>query len=89
MTCHVTARLAWHLDGWNGHICRNPAQNTYCVGTYSYPGDMIAEGRDLDWEKAHVGERVQTKDHISPCIYSANAFGTERLTAFAFGTREK
>jgi hypothetical protein len=35
MTQHLTARLAWHDDGWNGHVCRNPAANTYCVGHYS------------------------------------------------------
>ena len=50
MTFHVTARLAWHSDGWNGHICKDPQKNTYCVGSHSYPGDMIAERRDLAWE---------------------------------------
>jgi len=20
------------MDGWNGHVCRQPAANTYCVG---------------------------------------------------------
>ena len=24
MTVHMSARLAWHIDGWNGHICNNP-----------------------------------------------------------------
>ena len=50
MTVHISARLAWHEDGWNGHICRNPKNNTYCVGSHSYPGEMIAERRDLEWE---------------------------------------
>jgi len=24
MTNHLTARLAWHVDGWNGRICEKP-----------------------------------------------------------------
>jgi exodeoxyribonuclease V alpha subunit len=83
MGIHLTARLAWHDDGWNGHVCRQPAENTFCVGCYSYPGDMVAKGRDLEWEKGHAGEPIDTGNHISPCIYSANAFGSKSLTAFA------
>jgi len=45
MTVHISARIAWHDSGWNGHICRDPKANTYCVGQYSFPGEMIAEGK--------------------------------------------
>lgn len=83
MTMHVTARLAWHNDGWNGHICQEPQKNTFCVGTHSYPGDMIAEQRDLDWEKGCAGKSCGMVDQIPPCIYSINAFGSEALTAYA------
>jgi exodeoxyribonuclease V alpha subunit len=83
MPIHLTARLAWHDSGWNGHICREPAKNTYCVGCHSYPGEMIAEQRDLEWEKKHAGAPIDQGDHISPCIYSANAFGHKQLTAYA------
>lgn len=58
MTTHISARLAWHMDGWNGHICRNPAANTYCVGLASYPGHVIREHRDLEWEVQHHGRPV-------------------------------
>ena len=50
MTVHLSARLAWHMEGWNGHVCRDPASNTFCVGHYSYPGDQIRVSRNLDWE---------------------------------------
>jgi exodeoxyribonuclease V alpha subunit len=83
MAIHLTARLAWHDSGWNGHVCREPAKNTYCVGCHSYPGQMIAEQRDLPWEKEHAGEPIDQGDHISPCIYGANAFGLKQLTAYA------
>lgn len=80
---HLSARLAWHMDGWNGCICRNPADNTYCVGSYSFPGQMIAESRNLEWEQANRGRSCAKLDRIPPCIYSINAFGTEELVAYA------
>ena len=36
MPTHLTARLAWHTDGWNGSVCRFPERNTYCVGYKSF-----------------------------------------------------
>ena len=83
MTLHLSARVAWHMDGWNGRICQNPAANTYCVGLYSYPGTMILERRDLQWEHEQRGRCCSEFNEIPPCIYSINAFGTKSLTAFA------
>ena len=56
MTVHLTARLAWHDDGWNGRICERPDCNSYCVGMHSYPGDVVARERDLDKEMAQAGK---------------------------------
>ena len=83
MSWHLTARLAWHDKGWNGHICDEPQKNTYCVGSHSYPGEMIAERRDLSWEKSCAGKACSTQDQMPPCIYSINAFGTDELTSFS------
>lgn len=83
MSVHVTARLAWHNDGWNGRVCCDPARNSYCVGCNSFPGQMIAERRDLAKEKDAAGKPIASLDFIPPCIYSANAFGPDPLTAFA------
>ena len=85
MTTHLSARLAWHMDGWDGNPCRNPAANAYCIGQYSYPGEMIAEQREL--RKSEAGEvacrSCRLNDDIPPCIYGINAFGTNQLTAYA------
>lgn len=81
MTVHLSARIAWHMDGWNGHICRNPAANTFCVGDYSYPGDQIKVGRNLDWERANAGRSCAQIDGIPPCVYSINVFGRDPVTA--------
>jgi hypothetical protein len=73
------------MDGWNGRICRDPASNVYCVGNDSYPGPLIREKRDLDWEsRPDVAGRCCTEiEGIPPCIYSINAFGSKELTAYA------
>jgi hypothetical protein len=76
MPTHITARLAWHTDGWNGTICRTPERNTYCVGCKSFPGDVIARERDLETEKRLAGRSGGDFDgYVPPCSYSYNAFG--------------
>jgi exodeoxyribonuclease V alpha subunit len=70
----MTLRLAWHNDGWNGRICEKPAENTYCVGCASYPGEMIRERRDLEWERQNAGKLIAQLDEPPACMYSASAF---------------
>ena len=83
MPVHVTARLAWHNDGWNGAVCREPERNTYCVGSKSYPGDVISRERDLTAEKCHAGCSSKALEgvYVQPCSYSFNAFGLEEAIA--------
>ena len=83
MIKHLSARLAWHMNGWNGHICQDPKANTYCVGQYSYPGDLISVHRDRSWETRVAGECSSNLEKIPPCVYSINAFGKKQLTAYA------
>ncbi|MDY6863748.1 MAG: AAA family ATPase [Thermodesulfobacteriota bacterium] len=85
MSKHISIRMAWHNDGWNGYICNDPKSNTYCCGRYSYPGDVIAHEREIDWEtKPGVkGKHCSILDKIPPCAYSINAFGLEAIKAFA------
>jgi len=79
MTTHISARVAWHMDGWNGHICKDPAANAYCVGCHSYPGEMIREKRDLAWEQQNAGADCADLSQMPPCMYSVNAFGARAL----------
>ncbi|WP_242115564.1 AAA family ATPase [Sphingomonas lacusdianchii] len=85
MTTHLTARVAWHDDGWNGRICAKPEQNTYCVGLRSYPGDVIHRERDLERESACAGKAVckLASEDLPPCIYSINAFGPDAIRGFS------
>lgn len=82
MTKHLSLRLAWHNNGWDGHICKNPKENTYCIGQHSYPGSLIAEQRDLDWETQEgvAGcSCAKLTEKIIPCSNSINAFGAETI----------
>ena len=81
MVMHISARVAWHMDGWNGHVCQRPASNTYCVGSASYPGELIAEHRNLTWEHSNSGRCCSELSTMPPCMYSINAFGTRELRA--------
>lgn len=77
MATHMTLRLAWHNDGWNGCICKQPGDNSYCVGSASYPGDMIREERDLKWEKQHAGEQVSELEKPPACMYGISTFSDQ------------
>ena len=52
---HISARLTWHADGWNGKICEGPEANTYCTGQFSYPGEM--------YEKKHL-QKLEAEKQI-------------------------
>lgn len=75
MTIHISARMAWHDYGWNGCVCRNPKENTYCTGLFSFPGDLIAERRNLQLEELIAGKPVnELSNFYIPCLASVNAF---------------
>ncbi len=79
MAIHMSIRLAWHSDGWNGHICKRPCENTYCIGQHSYPGDLIARTRDTEFEKKHAGEPCSKLPCKAACGFSVNAFGKDTI----------
>lgn len=85
---HLSLRLAWHSDGWNGKICQDPTNNTYCTAPCSHPNNIA--------EKAHVkytdepqyaghecGPLFHNQGYIPPCSYSVNVFG-EKVTRAQF-----
>lgn len=79
MATHMSIRLAWHSDGWNGHICKKPCENTFCIGQHSYPGDLIASTRNLEFESEHAGESCSKLPCGAACGYSVNAFGEDTI----------
>jgi hypothetical protein len=62
---HITIRVPWHDNGWQGTFCKNPCGNTSCTVL-----SRIAADRKDDFETEHAGESIEGLDHdnLPPCI---------------------
>ncbi len=81
---HISARLTWHADGWDGTICKDPESNPYCTGQFSYPGEMYEKKplQQIEAEKyAGCACGKITDDYVPPCSFSINAFGKDTTVA--------
>ena len=85
---HLTVRMAWHDNNWNGKICADPEQNFYCVGTHSLLAKRIATNRNLEKETENknrsvkeVQQDVQEEGYpyMVPCYWSVNAFSDQSV----------
>lgn len=74
MTTHLSARLTWHDSGWNGRLCQNPTQNTYCVAK-----EEIREAKDDEFEQQHADDQVIDipLDSLPPCAREIGTFSPE------------
>jgi len=80
VTSHLTVRMAWHDNNWNGRICSRPEENIYCVGTHSLLSDRLARTRNLELERNHKEVRLdQLKGYLPPCFWSSNAFSDKPI----------
>jgi hypothetical protein len=70
MTTHLAARLVWHDSGWNGHVCREPRENGWCIRY-----EWIRDERNDDLE-ARNAERSVGVHYLPPCWHDVNAFGS-------------
>lgn len=75
MTTHLTVRMAWHDNSWDGRVCSKPEENVYCVGNHSLLSERLARDRKLELEKpgTPIG---QIKGYLPPCYWSTNAFSS-------------
>jgi hypothetical protein len=78
---HVTFRVAWHDNKWDGTICKDPIKNRYCSGFHSLLSDRLRKRKEknLDNEIKFKGQPV-TDEYVPPCFWSINLFGTKDLT---------
>lgn len=83
MTNHLTVRLAWHDNNWDGNICQNPEENVYCVGNHSLLSERIERTRKLKLEQPNSCNKLDSiKGYIPPCYWSCNAFSSEKAKIF-------
>lgn len=82
MPRHLTVRMAWHDNNWNGSICADPEGNVYCVGEHSLLSERIKKNRNLEIEKNKPNTPIgKIPGYIPPCFWSTNAFSklTQRI----------
>lgn len=74
---HMTLRVAWHDNKWNGKVCKNPELNDYCIGEHSLLSKRIRHSRNLEKENAHKEEdpNLEEWDYLPPCFWSINLRG--------------
>lgn len=78
MSKHLTIRMAWHDNKWNGKVCLNPEGNTYCTGAHSLLSGRIEKNKHTEGEQALKGHYIQgnfAPEAVPPCYWSINAFG--------------
>jgi len=85
---HLSVRVAWHDNSWNGKVCSEPENNIYCRGNYSLLSSRIQRRIDLELEKkfkgSSIAEIVKNTGYIPPCYWSINAQGKQVCTANDF-----
>lgn len=70
MTTHLSARLAWHDNGWDGCICKQPHLNASCIVQQN-----IREGRNDEQERMAAGIKLRDLDGwLPPCSRDTAAY---------------
>lgn len=77
---HLTFRVAWHDNKWNGKICKDPLKNNYCSGNYSLLSERIRKNKleNIENEISKRDEEVN-ENYQPPCFWSINAFGNKSI----------
>lgn len=81
---HLTVRMAWHDNNWNGKVCCDPEGNTYCTGAHSLLSGRIEKRKNLALENTegvkdeYVAENFKA-DNVPPCYWSINAFSDQKF----------
>ncbi|RLA43549.1 MAG: RNA helicase, partial [Gammaproteobacteria bacterium] len=68
---HITIRVPWHDNGWNGTVCNRPCNNTSCLNL-----SRIAENRKDDQEQINAGKSIDILEleEYPPCVAEHGTF---------------
>lgn len=67
---HLSMRVPWHDQGWNGHVCADPLGNSSCTLLQN-----IGAKRNDAYEVEHAGEDMTTLDPQKlPCLSERATF---------------
>jgi len=71
---HLTIRVAWHDDRWNGRICRAPSRNAFCIALDRIRGTPRDDA--LEDQLAGTPWADLRPEQLPPCHAEAGAFMT-------------
>jgi exodeoxyribonuclease V alpha subunit len=79
-TNHVTFRVAWHDNKWDGSVCNDPLKNRYCSGFNSLLSERVRKRKEknIENEKTYKGQPV-SEEYVPPCFWSINIFGEKNI----------
>lgn len=78
---HLSVRVPWHDNGWNGTVCRNPRDNGSCLVLKN-----IQPKKDVEVEEGHAGRPFSelNESERPPCLRERAMFMCpEKLTTMA------
>lgn len=77
-TRHLTVRMAWHDNKWDGKICKEPELNVYCNGEHSLLSARIARNKNTELENQNKCIKIdKIEGYQPPCFWSCNAFSNQ------------
>jgi len=79
---HLSVRMAWHDNNWNGKVCCNPEGNTYCTGAHSLLSGRIEKKKNTPIEQGLKEQYVKGNfdpSSVPPCYWSINAFSDQEF----------
>jgi ATP-dependent exoDNAse (exonuclease V) alpha subunit len=76
---HISIRVPWHDNGWNGTVCRDPAGNGSCLLLKN-----IGTRRNDDRERRHAGRSITDLPLVEapPCVAERATFMSPHPIAF-------
>lgn len=68
---HLTIRVAWHDNRWNGTVCKQPSKNSSCLSL-----KRIRQNRDDQREDEHAGQQwpEPSDGNFPACVDESGAF---------------
>lgn len=70
MVQHISIRVPWHDNNWNGKVCEHPCENVYCMALKNIHENKKEENELANKEMRGIENRL-------PCIEESVAFMSE------------
>lgn len=72
---HISIRVPWHDNKWNGTICQCPKNNPFCMMLHN-----ISERKDENKEEAYAGKDWKSlkQDQLPACVGENGGFMNEK-----------